>query len=259
MNGIILHGLRREQIQEVCVAESLHVRTACEEDIPRLAELEKQKFVDAGMEVYDEKFFRNWLKVNPTGFLVSCKENGEVVGYTYQQCVDFDFDAIPRLTTYNEFTDHGHTVRTHRWEGNTIHGMSAVAVAPQGVYQIFKVIEQQMTEQKRKYIITGARIPGFDAFWKQAVKNGALASDVSKMAAAQSYVGQCVRLFGGFLWESFPKDVVDLPKPVRPDPVMNKWLKHEGFGVAAVLPNWMDDPRSHDFGVLMVLRNPHVH
>lgn len=240
------------------MSEVLHVREARDEDVPRLSELEQLKFRDCGIEIYDERFFRCWRTVNPSGLLVSCRADGLVVGYTYQQCVSFDFSEIPRLTTYNDLTDNSYTVRTHKPDGNTIDGMSAVAIAPMAVFQIFKVIEQQMIDEGRKYIISGSRIPGFGSYWRGLQAMEFDLSKIDKVAAAEWYVRQCVLQFGGFLWESFPAAKLALPLPQKPDPVLNKWLKHKGFGAAAVLPQWMLDRKSHDFGVLIVMRNPHV-
>lgn len=234
------------------------VRQAQALDIPRLVELEQIKFGGQGTEVYDDSYFRCWLGVHPEGLLVSCTADGTVVGYSYTQCVDFDFDHISRLTTYNDFTDGGYTAKTHRGGGNTIHGVTAVAVMEGAVHTIVKVTECRMVRDHKKYHISGARIPGFDSYLKELESRNVDMSPFADHQIAEWYVACCVRDFGGFLWPSFPTVDLDLPAPQQPDKVLNKWMRHEGFGVAAVLPNWMQDPKSREFGALILMKNPNL-
>ena len=41
-----------------------------------------------------------------------------------------------------------------------------------------------------------------------------------------------------------------------PDPALSKYLKHRGFGVAAILPDWIEDPASLNVGVMVLYENP---
>lgn len=249
-------SLRQEHI--VTNKRVFSVRPACAADVPLLAEAERKKFGNAGTDVYGEDYFRCWLEVNPNGLLVATL-NGVIAGYSYTQNVDFEFDRIPTLTTYNDLTDDGFTRRTHRLHGNTIDGVTAISLEEGSVHTIFGEILRQMQAERRKFIISGARISGFAAYCNRLRTDGVDLTGISERDLAIYYAEKCAMLRGGKIWPSFGKaDALNIPAPTDPDPVLNKWLRHPGFGIAAVMNKWMKDPESLEYGVLIVLQNPDI-
>ncbi|PCC73457.1 hypothetical protein SAMN02745121_02814 [Nannocystis exedens] len=229
------------------------IRTATPADVPLLAALDRAKFGGAGMEVYGEEHFRCWLDVNPSGLLVATHA-GHVVGYRYSQYLDFDLGDIAGLTTNAAFTDHGFTRRTHRAAGNSINGMSVCSSMPGAGRALFEVIFEQLRREGRRYYFGFARIPGFAAYCERL---GTDASGIDRRQLATWYALGCARRVGGLVHDGVAFTANLRPRePEAPDPVLSKYLKHPGFGIAAVLPDWIEDPASLNVGVMVLYKNP---
>lgn len=239
------------------VVSEFTIRPATDEDVPRLAELDRIKFGGTGMDVYDESYFTCWRRVNPEGLLVA-EHDGSVVGYRYSQYVDFALEDIPYLTTNDAFTDSGHTQRTHKPTGNCINGVSVCSSVRGAGRVLFEVIFKQLLQQGRRYYFGFSRIPGFNEYI-QGIRGAGINTDhVSEQDMATWYAFACAQRVNGLVHDHVPPPVVRLPAPDKPDPVLSKYLHHKGFGVAAILPNWIKDPASRDFGVMVLFKNPNL-
>lgn len=240
-------------INELGTFGGFTIRTATPADVPLLVALDRAKFGDAGMAVYGEEHFRCWLEINPSGLLVATHA-GRVVGYRYSQYLDFDLEQIAGLTTNAAFTDDGFSRATHRASGDSINGMSVCSSMPGAGRALFEVIFEQLRREGRRYYFGFARIPGFAAYCERL---GDEASRIERRQLATWYALACARRVGGLVHEGVADaGGVRLRDPDVPDPVLCKYLKHSGFGIAAVLPDWIEDPASLNVGVMVLYKNP---
>src|SRR5690606_33300620 len=152
------------------------------------------------------------------------------------------------------FTDQGFTRRTHRASGNSINGMSICSSMPGAGRALFEVIFEQLRREGRRYYFGFARIPGFAAYRERL---GVDVSRIDHKRLATWYALGCARRVGGLGRDgvAYTGDL-HLPEPDAPDPVLSKMLKHPGFGVAAVLPDWHEDPASLNVCVMVLYKNP---
>lgn len=235
------------------------VRQAEAGDVPALVGLEQQAFGAAGTDVYGEEYFRCWLEVNPEGLLVA-EHGGRVVAYRYSQYCDFELADIARLTTHNAFTDDGFTRATHKPDGNSINGVTVCSIVPGAGRVLFQAIFEQLKRQGRRWYFGFSRIAGFDRYCKTLQDAGidfAGLGERGERKVATWYACECARIAGGLVWPTVTSPIgLGLPAPEKPDPVLSKYLKHPGFGVAAVMADWMKDPPSRQYGVMVLFKNP---
>lgn len=232
------------------------VRPAIESDVPRLVKLEQQCFGSSGLDLYDGRHMRCWLEVNPDGLLVA-EQDKKVVGYRYSQYLDFCFDNIADLTTNDAFTDSGFTRATHRADGNSINGVSVCSVVPGAGRVLFEAIFEKLRETNRHFYFGFSRISGFDRYCHWLNANGYDTASIGIKPLATWYATQCATQVDGKVWGWVPNERLDLPSP-EPDPVISKYLKHKGFGIAAILVDWLKDPPSRDVGVMVLYKNPNT-
>lgn len=232
------------------------VRNATAGDVPMLVELDRARFGDTGMEVYGEAHFQCWLAINQAGLLVATHA-GRIVGYRYSQYLDFTLEDIAGFTDNDAFTDRGLTLQTHKTSGNSINGVSVCSVMPGAGRVLFEVIFEQLRREGRRYYFGFSRIPGFAAYHERLQSAQLDLSQASLNQLATWYAIGCARQVGGLVHEgvSCPPSL-NLPPPETPDPVLSKYLKHRGLGVAAILPGWINDPASLDVGVMVLYKNP---
>lgn len=74
-----------------------------------------------------------------------------------------------------------------------------------------------------------------------------------EVRVARWYVLECAAQYGGGVWPQVRREALELPPPAAPDPVLNKYLKDPGAGVAAVLEGWIEDPASRNCSALVAI------
>jgi hypothetical protein len=238
------------------VIGGFEVRTATTADVPFLAELDRARFGDTGMEVYGEEHFRCWLDVNPSGLLVATHASS-IVGYRYSQYLDFGPEDIAGLTDYTTFTDRGFTRRTHEASGNSISGVSLCSSMRGAGRALFEVMFEQLRREGRRSYFGFARIPGFAAYRERLKSSQADVSRVDLKQLATWYALGCARQVGGLVHEGVScTESFRFPAPEAPDPVLSKYMRHRGLGIAAILPDWIEDPESLNVGVMVLYMNP---
>jgi hypothetical protein len=247
------------------------VRPATPHDVSRIAELDRRAFAGLGMGCYGESYVRCWLEVNSEGLLVAW-QGDTAVACCYSQYVDFSPGDVALLTTDAEFTDSALTRKTHRPNGNSIQVVTVSSVVPGGRRALFEALNRQLVAQGREYLILFSRVAGFEGYCRMLEGKGLLPPadaasvevsgdarrDVRAPALEQIarwYVVQCARLYGGGVWPEVDCEDLALPPPVAPDPVLSKYLKDPGACVAAVLADWIEDPASRNFSVLVAIAN----
>jgi hypothetical protein len=238
-------------------ATAFEVRQATASDVPLLAELDRRAFAGLGMGYYGESHVRCWLEVNPEGLLVASRD-GVAVACCYSQYVDFAPEDVALLTTDAAFTDSALTRTTHRPDGNSIHVVTVSSIAPGGRRALFEALLCQLTAQNREFLILFSRLAGLRDYCRMLVETGVDLDSLGRERLARWYVAQCAARSGaaGQVWPEVKLESLALPPPLGPDPVLNKYLKDRGAGVAAVLPDWIEDPASCNCSALVAISNP---
>jgi hypothetical protein len=232
------------------------VRQATASDVPVLAELDRRAFAGLGMGYYGESHVRCWLEVNPEGLLVASRD-GTPVACCYSQYVDFSPAAVSLLTTDAAFTDSALTRKTHRPDGNSIHVVTVSSIAPGGRRALFEALLCQMTAQNRAFLILFSRLSGLRDYCRMLAEKGVDVDSLGRERIARWYVAQCAARSGaGRIRAEVKFESLALAPPLGPDPVLNKYLKDRGASVAAVLPDWIEDPASCNCSALVAIPNP---
>ena len=235
----------------------LVVRLAQEKDLLEVFALEQRAWLNTGVPQYTFAHFYTWLEINPECFLVA-ESNGRIVGYSYQQRINFSFADICKFTSHEQSTDGGYTKKTHVGDGNSFYGVSVVSIrAGAGI-----MLDRAMYDLGRKlglqYYIGFPRLAGFDGYMR-GLGGGKLTLVDEKLEAdiALWYAIKCVEAINGKIWDVCPRPcVLSLSPPRRLDRVLNWHLKNKEFGLVGVVSDYMPDRQSRNYAAFNVYQFP---
>lgn len=206
--------------------------------MPGILEVENKAWPErlrANRQVYESR-----LKTFPEGLLVA-EVDGKIEGVVVTQKVSSEVAAQGR--SWNEITDGGRIQKTHNPQGDTLYGVN-LSVSP---FASQKVATALLEAQKKKAIINnikkivlGGRIPGFRRYFEQYCQEHKLShlSEKQKDKIAEHYVRT-------FTSQGKPRD-----------PEISFYHTKAGTRVVKLLPNYMEDAESLNYGVLLVWKNP---
>ena len=232
------------------------IRQATESDIPAVVALEARAYGSIGTDQYGEEHVRAWLETCPE-FLLIAEKGADVVGYASSQRVDFDFDRIDAIRSYDELTDHGTFRATHRPDGCALHTVNLASIDRGAGMALIATSLYLGVGAGMRYILACARMPGLDA-WLQTVEASGKPDAARPLETlALWYALETARLSGGGVWPclAWPPPL-DLPPLPEPDPVVRKQLAFAGSGLAAVRTSFMKDPQSRDCQAILVADMP---
>jgi ribosomal protein S18 acetylase RimI-like enzyme len=199
--------------------ENVKVRQARLEDIEGILNLEEEVWPE-GLRATKSQFLSR-IKTFPEGNFVA-HINGTIVGVVATEIVNYDLEN-PTLS-WNEITDNGSIKRTHNPNGDTLYGVD-LSVSPFGGNASKLLMEQigkLAIRRNLKRGILGARIPRYHKF-------------AGKMTA---------------------KDYVNARRNNRPiDPELIFYTRLS-LKIVGLIPNYIEDPESCNYGVLLVWDNP---
>jgi hypothetical protein len=228
------------------VKDTIVVRDAKPEDTAAIAALEARIWGGLGTPCYGEDHVRAWLETHPAGLQVA-EKGGRIVGYQYAQIISYRPEDAATFPSMDVLTDDGYTRRSHRPDGNAVYCVSICSEAPGAG----RVLAEQPFRLARasglRYVIGLSRLPGLSAYWDSLPAD--VRSGIDSVAAWYAY--GVVTAFGGGSWPGFCPAPLPFPPPTD-DPVLGKYVRIPGFGVAAVLKGRMRDPESRDYGALVV-------
>ena len=199
----------------------IRTRKAKKEDINNILTVEAEVW-PRNLRAKREQFISR-INLFPEGTLVAedvLEKN--IVGVVATEILNYDLDdPIP---TWNEVTDNGFIKKTHNPNGNTLYGVDlsvsrfANSASKSLIVHIAKLIIRKRLEQG----ILGARVP---RYYKH-----------SKGMSIEDYV------YG--------------KRKKRPfDPEL-AFYKRIGLEIVGILPNYIEDPESCNYGVLLCWKNP---
>lgn len=201
----------------------MNITNAKETDLDAITKLEEEIWPE-GTRASKEKF-ESRLKIFPEGFFLAYKEE-KLIGVSTSEKINYDPKNPP--TSWESITDNGYIKNTHNPEGNSIYVVSIGAVSRSGGGSALIKAQKDLTQKLNlKYLILGARIPGYDYYCKQ---NG----DIK----IEDYV-KLKREDGELL-----------------DPELRFYTRN-GLKLTKIISNYMeDDKESRNYGAIMVWENP---
>ena len=195
------------------------IRQARIEDIDEILAVEEEAWPE-GLRATREQFFSR-IEVFPEGTLVA-EIDGAIVGVVATEILKYDLKhPIP---TWEEATDSGFIKKSHNPNGDTLYGvdLSVSRFANNASKALMIAVGKLIIRLNLKQGILGARIPRYHKFAHQV--------------KVEEYV------YGR--------------RNNRPfDPELFFYTKL-GLEIVSILPNYIKDPESCDYGVLLRWRNP---
>ena len=199
----------------------IKVRQANMKDIDDILVIEEEAWPD-GLRASEEQFISR-IEVFPEGILVAEEiDEGNIVGVVVTEILNYDIkNPIP---TWKEATDNGLIKKTHNPNGDTLYGvdLSVSRFANNASKVLILEIGKIIIRKNLKQAVLGARIPRYYKY--------------NKRMDVKSYV------YG--------------KRGKRPyDPELGFYGK-SGLQIFGILPDYIDDPESCNYGVLLCWKNP---
>ncbi len=232
--------IRDETIQVYLETRSIRVRQARWEDLPGILEVEKKAWPEnlrANRQVYESR-----LEIFPEGLLVAERKQDRlsiegvvVIQKVASEVVGCDY-------SWNRITDRGRIRRTHNPEGDTFYVVN-LSVNPFSVSRValdlLEAVGKKAIRGNIKQIVIGARIPSLRRFVKRYSLQHGLShlSQKEKDEIAKEYINALNRR----------------GKPLDPQIA---FYKRVGMQVIGLLPDYMEDFESLNYGVRMGWKNP---
>jgi len=199
----------------------LEVRQAKLRDIKEILRIEKEAW-PKGLRATKE-MFHSRLKTFPEGFLCAVMD-GEIQGFVVTEILDYDMRGS-RLS-WQEATDNGYIRKTHNPNGDTLYGVS-LSVSTHAQRRVSVALLEATGKLVIKYGLKqgvfGSRIPRYH---KYAGK-----MSVGEYIKAKTKTGRLL------------------------DPELGIY-QSVGLKSIRIIPGYINDPESLDYGILVVWENP---
>lgn len=200
----------------------IKVRQARMNDVPALLKIDEEIWPQ--FRASDE-MFRSRIEVFPEGQFVAVAEN-QVIGSVFSQLVNYE-DWAEKDFTWNEITDCGTIRKTHQPNGDSVYGVGLAVIKEFQGTDASRLLAKAgvwlTVKLNCRQILLGARIPAYHKH-----------QDIS--------VAEYIKMTGGKSGRLL-------------DPELAFYQKYKGEPIKP-LPNYMDDPESLNFGVLIRWQNP---
>lgn len=198
------------------------------------------KGLRASREMYESR-----LKTFPQGTFVA-EAGGKIEGVVVTEILNSDL--INHIRTWDETTDNGYIRNTHNPEGNTIYGvnLSVSSRAQKRVaIALLEAIEKLIIKYNLKQGLLGGRIPGFAKYFKQYCQKKNLSS-----VSDNEVIGykQRDKVAEEYIWTTTSHGRAL-------DPEIDFYKKRD-FKPIKLLPGYIEDPQSLNYGVLFLWSNP---
>lgn len=198
---------------------SVKIRQARVEDIEGILIVEEEAWPE-GLRATREQFISR-IETFPEGTLVAIT-NDNIIGVIATEIVSYDLKNP--ISNWNEVTDYGFIKRTHNPKGDTLYGvdLSISRFIGNASKLLMEEIGRLVIRYNLKQGILGARIPRYHKF-------------ADRMTAEEYVNGRRGN------------------RPIDPELAFYTRL---GLKIAGVIPNYIEDPESCNYSVLLVWENP---
>jgi ribosomal protein S18 acetylase RimI-like enzyme len=172
-----------------------------------------------------KEMFASRIEIFPEGNVVALVDE-KIAGYLCMELVELDLDH-PRPFTWDEITDHGFLKKSHKLNGNYEYGV-ALTVSP-------------------KFQNCGIATRLFLSAWEIGVRANVIAC----------LLGSRIPDYRQYMEKYSPEEYIYLRRD--DDRLLDSELRlyeKDGFRAVMLLPNYINDPDSCHYGVLMRQKNP---
>ncbi|HEX2792773.1 MAG TPA: hypothetical protein VHO23_03605 [Candidatus Paceibacterota bacterium] len=235
----------------------LTVRNAASHDIEQLIAIEAAAWHGSGAPLLAREQFADWLEERSPYFLVAEKE-GAACAYYFGRLIAFAPERIeafldPALVTGNGWSAH----RANPF-GNAVYGISVASVARGAGRALMDAVHERLRRDRVRYFLGFTRMTGLDAYLQGLERAGAGRLPAPEASVALWYAHENARLLGLRAWrEGAARPALDLAPLRVPDPVIAFHVRGSTAGLMAVLPGYMPDRASRNYGALFVSERPH--
>lgn len=231
-------------------------RPVDERDLDALAVLETRIWKRRQTPILSREELEEWYSERSPYFIVAEGSEG-ICGYYFGRQIAFSPDRLdafldPTLVTGRGLSDHPHDPSQ-----DSVYGISVAASVPGAGALLNDAVHELLEVMGIRYFVGFTRLSRLDAYLQTIEKQGPLPYDQHQIA--RWYAQESARLLTMPRWEQAePVPVLaGLPSVRRPDPVLAFHVRGTTFGLLAVLPGYMHDPASRNYGACIVSGYPH--
>jgi len=197
------------------------IRQARFKDIKEILRIEREAW-PKGLQATKE-MFHSRLKTFPEGFLCVVV-NGKTQGFVVTEILDYDIEKSS--LSWQEVTDHGYIRKTHNSKGDTLYGVSLSISTHAGRKVTMSLLEaagKLVIKYGLNQVLFGSRIPRYHKYESQM--------SVKKYIKSKTRTGRLL------------------------DPELAMY-QSIGLRHVKIIPSYIKDPESLDYGILVVWKNP---
>jgi hypothetical protein len=234
--------------------QNFSIETARWEDIDELVLLEKQVWLRRGTPVLTRKDIAKWLADSSPFFLVARDEAGKICGYYYGKQVQFDVSTAEEFLAEDKVTGMGYSDHSHDPLADSVYGVSVASKVPGAGMALNREVRKLLVKLKIRYFLGFSRLSKLKKYMEK-LKSKSLDKFVTDDEIALWYSYSSARLLRMRIWRQM--ELMPLIPLVRPDPVLAFHAKDTNLGFYGILPGYMPDPSSCDYGAFIFSEIPH--
>ena len=173
--------------------------------------------------------------------------------------VHFSLKHLEEFTSADVLTDKGYTVHTHDATGKSVYGVNIVTIAQDAGAQLNAEVHRRIRSMNAKYFLGFTRLVHLDYYLRSIETKNKGRLPYAEGEIALWYAYQTMKMIGARTWKEGAKEPkLVLPEVKRPDTVLKFHAEGTNSGLLCVVPNYMEDPKSRNYGAFLASEQPHV-
>lgn len=233
------------------------VRPVREDDLDALALLEQDVWATLGAPVLSRDDLEEWFLERSPFFLVA-ETDGSVCGYYFGRQIEFTLADQARYTCAGASVN-GQVPCEPAPGADSAYGICVVARKQGAGLRLKAEVRKLLDARQTRYFIGLTRLSRLDRFMRalEATQEDPLSA--SREEIALWYALESATLLGMKTWDQCPaKPSLALSRLTQPDPVLGFHVRETTFGLLGIVPDYMPDPASRNFGAFIVSEYPHA-
>ncbi len=238
--------------------ESITVRSAGASDMDALAALEQRVWSRRrGTPILTREELQEWYEEGSPYFLVAETDAG-VCGYYFGRQIAFSPLQAEEFLSPAQATGRGYSAHAHVPGEDSVYGISVAAESPGAGMRLQDEFYRLLEVMGIQYFVGFTRLSTLDRYCKRIERANGGALPYPEEAVALWYVYDSARLLDMQAWPSTPPcPPLALPPLSRPDPVLAFHVRGTAFRLLGLLPNYMPDAASRNYGACIASSAPH--
>ena len=231
----------------------IRIRPVCKNDIDSLAELESLVWTPLHSTPLTWDMLAAWYAEHSPFFLVAEYEK-TICGFYFGRTIDLSpVTALKFLDSRAMYAGGFHSYPRDP-KGRSLYGITMLSVVPKAGKALYEAVWQLKREQHVLYSVGISRLPGL----REYVKKHHTAQEDEKNIALW-YAVESTRLLRVRLWPTC--ELVQEPNSYMrlsaPDRMLAFHTYGTSFGLLGILPEFMTDPASLNYGAVILSEYPH--